>query len=166
MRELWDADSFSAGQVPRLLLTPPQNSISNITSKVCFIYLKSRSATHSCPFPLDFPLHFSPICAIYPTHLFLLRFNHPNNIWWKVQIIKFFITQFCCPPVTCSLEYLNITISFLILNSLNLWVTDFHTQHLKLYFYIFQSLYFQTGDVPTKNSELNYSNHFRNLICS
>jgi hypothetical protein len=147
MRNLWDADSCSAGQVPHRLQTTPENSISNqlkpihistnITAKAYFIYLKARSATQICPFLLDFPLHFSLLCATWPTHLLFLRFDHPNNIWWKVQNIKDIIMQFCCPPVTCCLEYPNITISFLISNSLNLWVTDFRTQHLKLYFCTF-----------------------------
>ena len=53
-----------------------------------------------------------------PSHSYL--FDHPNNIGWWVQIIKFLIMYFLHSAVTSSLLGPNILLSTLLSNTLNL----------------------------------------------
>jgi hypothetical protein len=48
--------------------------------------------------------HLSHTCYTHcPSHP--PRFDHPNNIWWRIQIMKFLIMQ----PSPASLHFLSLT---------------------------------------------------------
>ena len=56
----------------------------------------------SLRFPHQNPVYASPL--LHMRHMrpsLYSRFNHPNNIWWAVQIIKLLIMQL--PPLPCHL---------------------------------------------------------------
>jgi hypothetical protein len=62
-------------------------------------FLSFRSFTKPC-------MHFSsvPLHNFYMPHPFPSWFDYPNNILWRVQIMKLGITQ--CPSVPCYLVQL------------------------------------------------------------
>jgi len=62
-------------------------------------------------------LHVFPMCATCPFHP--LWSDHPNNIWWRVQIMKFLLMQFLHPPVTSSLLCPNILLGTMFSYTLN-----------------------------------------------
>jgi hypothetical protein len=47
-------------------------------------------------------------------------FDHPNNIWWRVQVISSSLCSLIHSPVTSSLLGPNIPLSTLFSNTLNL----------------------------------------------
>jgi hypothetical protein len=73
-------------------------------------------------FPQQNPVCTSPFpnrCYIpRPSHY--CRFNHPNNIWWGLQIIKLLVLSFLHSTVTSPLLGQSIPLSTLFSNSLSL----------------------------------------------
>jgi hypothetical protein len=65
----------------------------------------------SCLFPSNFSTRTlyallpSPTRATCPTQLILPNFDHPNNVWWGVQITKYLVMQ--SSPVICL--FMNVT---------------------------------------------------------
>jgi len=60
-------------------------------------------------------------------------YNHMNNIWWGLQIIKFLIMHFLQPSITSSLWCPNIYFHALNLNTFSrvhplMWQAQFHAQ--------------------------------------
>jgi len=115
----WEADRFSASQeILRILWNPKAHylihnnpptvpipsqldPVHSLTSHLRKIHL--NIIPHLCQgLPSGFLTSGFPtknlytsllfrIRATFPAHLILLYFNHPNNIWWAVQIIKLLI---------------------------------------------------------------------------
>jgi hypothetical protein len=64
-----------------------------------------RSCQWSLPFgpPNQNPVNTSPLPHVHPMSCppHPPRFNHPNNIRWRIQAVKYIIMQFsprCLPP--------------------------------------------------------------------
>ena len=82
--------------------------------------------------------HRNPICTYplphtyyWPRQFHFFEFDHPNNIWWEVRIIKLLITLFLQSTVTSSLLGPSIPFNTLFSNTLNLvppstWANKFH----------------------------------------
>jgi hypothetical protein len=89
-----------------------------------FIYLRLRLPSNL--FPPNFPTNilytflFVPFCYMpCQSHPPWLHISYCS--WRRIQVIKFFITQFPQPPVTSSHFGPNIHLSTLFSNMLNLW---------------------------------------------
>jgi hypothetical protein len=71
--------------------------------------------------------HQNLVCTSHLTHTCYMPrpsqsawFDHPNNIWWWVQIIEFLFISLLHSPVTSSVLGPNILLSTLFSNTLNL----------------------------------------------
>jgi hypothetical protein len=76
--------------------------------------LPSRFSEYLNTFPI-FPMR--AVCPPSDTYFF----DHTNNIWWIVQIVKLLMNQFFQPPVTYSLLGPDIFLSTLLSNALTLY---------------------------------------------
>ena len=76
----------------------------------------------SLRFPHQNPVYASPLpkCATFPAHHTLIDFYHLNNIGWRVQVLSSLLRSFLHSPVTSSLLGVNILLSTLFSNNLNL----------------------------------------------
>ena len=89
--------------------------------------------------------------------------DHPNNIWWWVQIIKTLIIQ--SSPLFCYLVHHQAQILSSVPSTYVppwMWETKFHThskQQAKLKFCISYPLYILVGDCSAKDSAKNDSRH-------
>jgi hypothetical protein len=130
------ADRHSAGQeIPCLLWNPnvhhcvhksqhldtilsQQNPVCSIDPYLLMVHLNvillptPRSSQLSLPFgpPNQKPVNTSPLHhACYPSHPPRPPwFNHPNNIRWRIQAVKFVITQFSPWAVFLPLRSINL----------------------------------------------------------
>jgi len=83
-----------------------------------------RSPTWSLPFKFSSQ---SFVCISHLSHAWYMThpthspgFKHPDNIWWRVQIINPFLSTFLQPSVTFTLSDPNILLSTLFSSTLNL----------------------------------------------
>ena len=74
-------------------------------------------------------VHQSPVCTSSVSHTCYMPcqfhsswFDHPNDIWWGVQIIKLPVMWFSPLPITSSILDRNMFLSFLFSNSLILFL--------------------------------------------
>jgi hypothetical protein len=150
-RPFWEANRFSASQEIlhilwnpkvhyRIYKCPPPvpipsqfNPVYAISSSYFLkihinIILPFMAASSQSPLSLSFPYQ-NPVCTSpLPQSCYIARsshsfsFDHPNNIWWGVQIIKLHIMQFS--PLSCYLFLLgpNILLSALFSNAVSLRV--------------------------------------------
>jgi len=116
----WEINSYSARQeIPCLLWTPKVHYHVPRAHHWSLFWARWKQSTPSHPISLR-PililsyLHLSlpngllpsgfltkilyaflifSMCATRPTHI-ILWFDHLNNIWWSIQVMKFFIMQF------------------------------------------------------------------------
>jgi putative component of membrane protein insertase Oxa1/YidC/SpoIIIJ protein YidD len=120
-------------------------------------------------------LHLSSPCTCYmpyPSHSPWI-YQH-NNIWWRVQIMEFLITQFyraSCHFVPLRSKYSPKSLSsntFNLCSSLNARGQVSHpyrtTGKIIVYILIFRLLHSRHKD--KKDSELHGRKHYPNLICS
>ena len=95
--------------------TPHPTSCTSILILSSHLRLGSCKWSLSVRFPHQNPVYASPLhhtrYISRPSHS--SRFDHPDNIWWGVQIIKLLIMQFLHSPVTSSLLGPNILLSTL-----------------------------------------------------
>jgi hypothetical protein len=84
---------------------------------------------------LRFP-HKNPVCTFTLPHTCYMprssrssEFDHPNNIWWAVEIIKLIIMYFLQFPLSSSLLGPYILLSTIFLNTLKLRSKISNTQH-------------------------------------
>jgi len=106
-----------------------RNPIYTVTT--CFskmysgIVLSSTPRSSEWSFPLGFParnfMHFSSFpCVLHPRPSHTSWFDHPNDIWWSIHVMKLIIISFMQPPATSSLLGPNILLSTLFSNTVSL----------------------------------------------
>jgi hypothetical protein len=84
------------------------------------------SAPLSCEWSLSLrsphqnPVYTSPPYMLHVPPISFFLFDHPNDIWWKVQTIKLLVCSLLCPLDTLSLLSPNIFLSTLFSISLSL----------------------------------------------
>ena len=143
----WEANWFSASQaIPSILWnpkvhyrvyksSPPVPILSQINSVLApqFHFLKihlnivlsSIPGSSKWSFSLRFPHHNPLYTSLLPSTCYMSRpshssrFNHANNIWWKVQIINFLIMWFSPLSVTSSLLGPNFLLDLLMITNEN-----------------------------------------------
>jgi hypothetical protein len=117
-QSLWEANSWSTSQdIPQTLWNlniccrvNKGSSLVRLLSQVnpvnrlppYLIKKRSNSILLSTPMSSKWSLPFPTfLCIFHPSlerHMhhtyYRLRFNHPNNIWWRADIMKLFIIQF------------------------------------------------------------------------
>ena len=81
-----------------------------------FLLRQSPRWPHSLGSPHQNPVctSLSPTSATYTGHLFLVGYDHRNNIWWGVQITKLPLCSLLHYRVTCSLLGANVCLSNLL----------------------------------------------------
>jgi hypothetical protein len=62
--------------------------------------------------------HITHVCYMScPSHL--PWFDHPNNIWWSIQVMKFLIMQ--SSPASCHSSILGLNIHYTIMSKYSLY---------------------------------------------
>jgi hypothetical protein len=124
----WEANSRPVRQIPRLLWnpnvhchvhkSPPQdpvlsqmNPVHTITLQFSEFFLTLFSYLHPgltrSLFRSSFPTRIQ-YAFLFPFHAFCLTrssypwFDHPSNIWWRLEIVKFLKFSFLHPSATLS----------------------------------------------------------------
>ena len=129
-------------------------SFSQVSRRKTSVHL---SSSHTCYMPR--PSHSS-------------RFYHPNNIWWRVQIIKFLNCDFLHSPVPClsyakifsSAPYSKTTTGYV---SPSMWVTKFHTHtQLQAQFFLYILIFIWVANWKIKYFAPNENKHSLTSFCS
>jgi len=102
---------------------------------IIIYFSQSPRGSHSLCSPHQNPVCTSlfPIPATYTAYLILLEYDHRNNIWWGVQIMKLLLCSFLHYPVTSSLLGTNVFLINLLCGTPSthvrpsVWETEFHT---------------------------------------
>jgi len=115
----------SSQRLPILsLIIPVHNSPSHFLKIYINIVLSSTPGSSKWSLSLRY-LHQNPVCTSpvphtchmpRPSHFSWL--DHPNNIWWEVQMTEFSIMLSDLPPITSSYLDSNILLSTLFPNTL------------------------------------------------
>jgi hypothetical protein len=125
--------------------------------------------------------HLPHACYMLRPYYYPPCSDHPNNTWWKAQIMEPLITpvgSFLQPPVTASLLRANIPLSTAVPNTLSLHSslavrdqvsspyksTDKNYNSVQVILLILT--FFYISDWKTKDSELHSSKYPPNFVCS
>ena len=120
----WETSFKSPLLVPILSQMNPMHTC--LTSRIFIDILPSTRGSSVWSLSFMFP-HQNSICISPLPHTRYMhrpshssRFDHPNNIWWAVQIIKLSLCSFLHSPVTSSILDPNILLNTLFSNPLSL----------------------------------------------
>jgi hypothetical protein len=105
IHKMWCCEPNEFSEINKESILQRVNSI-NVKLKLS----SSNMNIHTSGFPNQNFVWISHLCHLcympHPSHP--PGVHHPNNIWWKIQIMEFFIMHFLHPPVTSSLFSPNI----------------------------------------------------------
>jgi len=196
----WEVNRFWASQeIPRALWNPKVHyhihkcpssvpilshidPVHSLTSY--FLKVRLNSILPSTPgspkwslsfmFPHQNPVYASPLSHMryMPRPSLSSRFDHPNHIWWRVQISKFLIMWFYPLPCYLSLFGPNILLSTLFSNTLSLRsslnVSDqvSHPYKTTDKIWVLYILIFWIASWKTEDSAPNDSKHSLTSVCS
>jgi hypothetical protein len=115
----------------RSIQSMPPHPTSRISTLISYSHLRLKSSTW---FPSLRSTHQNPVCASPVSHTCHKTrqchsswFDHPNNIWWKVQIFKLLVmyaTSFLLRPNTFFSTLFSNTSAH---DAPSMWVTKSHT---------------------------------------